>query len=51
MLVCMGAVDEIVDSNILFPHLMMVTSIYFAYVGVATYSLFSFSMISFATGG
>ena len=54
MLFCIGAraraVCEIVDNNILFPHLMMVTSAHFAYVGVATYSLFSFSMISFATG-
>ena len=35
MLFCMGAraraVDEIVDINILFPHLMMTTSAHFAY--------------------
>jgi hypothetical protein len=36
MLFCMGArarvVDEIVDSNTLFPHLMMAMSSHFAYV-------------------
>ena len=44
MLFFMGAraraIDEIVDSNTLFPHLMIVTSAHFTYVDVAVSLLY-----------